>query len=175
MYVTNQGAGSSAANRFTNFATTGNGTPIAPRGFGTWTHDGTTWQIQGHDQGSWITQPFLAGDYTAQGSMTWTVIAGNVQHAKFYLAGRVLHYAYHVNSTSVGGTVSGTLQITVPNGFTLVSTRSTNNHSDNGTTGAGMTNAAGTLISLGKSILSPNWTVSSSNTFVQFSGFAEVT
>jgi hypothetical protein len=108
---------SSAANRFKNCATSA-ATPVAPGGFITYQHDGTDWQLVDHDQGAFITPAYAAGDFTASGSMTWTVDSGDISTYAYKLDGRRLSVLFAIISTSVGGTLSNNLRIKVPGGFT---------------------------------------------------------
>ncbi len=114
----------SAADRLINFATSGN-TPLAA-GVGTceYEYDATTarWRLIQHEQGAPITRTFAAGNYTASGSMTWTVASATSD--AFVLRGRELHLLEVVSGT-VAGSASTELRVTLPQGFTA-STRATN-------------------------------------------------
>jgi hypothetical protein len=106
---------SSAANQFTNCATSGP-TPVAPGGWIIYRHDGTNWKLVGHEQGAWITPTYAAGTFTGFGAMTWTVDAGDVTLLRYRLAGRQVTLAFSLVTTSVGGTPNVVLQI-APAGF----------------------------------------------------------
>lgn len=108
VFLAHQNAGSTAANRLINFATSAN-TPLAAGvGVAVYQYDGTTarWRLITHDQGVGITPTFAAGDYTASGSMTWTLQSGDVLAEHYYLRGRKLTVAIALSSTTVGGSVS---------------------------------------------------------------------
>lgn len=109
-------ASSSAANRFTNYATSGV-TPVFTGGSITYQHDGTNWQIVGHYQGAWMVVPYTAGDFTGSGSMTWTVDSGDLATFRYWLKGRTLIVDWAIDSASVGGTPSTVLLIKIPGGF----------------------------------------------------------
>lgn len=74
------------------------------------------WRVIQHEQGAWITPTFNAGDYTANGSMTWTVSA--VTTARYWLKGRTLTFALHVFNSTIGGTLNTQLRRIIPGGFT---------------------------------------------------------
>lgn len=107
---------SSAANRFTNYATVGL-TPIAAGGTITYQHDGTNWQIVDHEQGAWITPAYAGGTYTAGGG-TWTVDSGDVTSHKYRLNGRTLTFAVRIDTSSVASNAGGDLRVGLPAGFT---------------------------------------------------------
>jgi len=110
-------ASSSAANRFTNYATSA-ATPVAPGGTITYQHDGTNWQIVGHNQGAWIDVAYTAGDFTASGAMTWTVESTDLKTFHYRLAGTTLEIDLVVETSTTGGTPDNALQVKVPGGFT---------------------------------------------------------
>lgn len=114
--LAHQNTGSDAANRLINFATSRD-TPLAA-GVGTaeYVYDGTTdrWRLVQHEQGAYVSIPFSAGNYTGTGSMTWTVSGSNQKTLAYYLHGRSVKIIASIEATSVGGTLSSGLQITVP-------------------------------------------------------------
>jgi hypothetical protein len=101
---------SSAANQFSNTATSGP-TPIAPGGSVAYRHDGTLWQLVGHDQGDWITPTFAAGNYVGSGSMTWTLTSPDAAGQAFWLRGRNVTAKFALDTTTTGGTASTGLNI----------------------------------------------------------------
>lgn len=107
---------SSAGNQFSNYATSAP-TPIFTRGFITFQYDGTNWKIVGHEQGAWITPAYAAGDFTASGSMTWGVDAGDVRTYRYKLDGNTLLVEAIMLTTTTGGTASFALYVKVPGGF----------------------------------------------------------
>ena len=118
--LAHQNSNSTAANRLINFATSA-ATPLAPgTGAAIYEYDATTqrWRLVAHEQGAWLSPSFNAGDFTANGSMTWTVGSSDVQTYSYYLRGRSLLLVVHVSFTTIGGTVNTNLQIKIPGGFT---------------------------------------------------------
>lgn len=94
-----QNAGSAAANRFINIATSGNTSLAAGVGTADFVYDGTTarWRLVDHEQGAWITRTFAAGNYTAS-SGTWTVASAT--RDAYWLKGRTLFYNFVVTGTT---------------------------------------------------------------------------
>jgi hypothetical protein len=116
-YFPDNSGSSSAANRFQNYVSSGS-TPIAAGGYIAYMHNGTDWQIVGHDQGVYITPTFAAGDFTLNGDRTWTVDAGDVVNYRWKLSGTTLHVMWVLSPTTIsGGTSSSIAQIAVPNSF----------------------------------------------------------
>lgn len=111
--LSHQAAGSTAANRLINFATSGATSLAAGVGTAVFEYDASTarWRLVAHEQGAWIVPTFAAGNYTANGLMTWTLAAGDVTTQAYYLRGRMLTVAFYLQTTTVGGTVNTTLQI----------------------------------------------------------------
>lgn len=106
---------STAANRFTNYATVGL-TPIAASGSITYQHDGTNWKVVAHEQGAWITPTYAGGTYTAS-TGTWTVDSGDVTSYKYRLIGRTLTFAVRIDTSSVASN-GGDLRVGLPAGLT---------------------------------------------------------
>lgn len=178
--LAHQNANSTAANRLINFATSGN-TPLAA-GVGTATlvYDGTTsrWRLIGHNQGSWITPTFAAGDYFGASSMTWTVDSGDVTTCKYWLSGTTLFVVVEVANTTVGGTPNSTLQRNIPGGFTSAfQAQKTNPVNNNGTTqhGKNFVTASGTVLNFRNDAGSTSWSAATNTTGVFASLEFEVT
>jgi len=172
-----QSASSSAGNKFRNFATSAP-TPVAPGGYITYQYDGTDWMIVGHEQGAFITPAFSAGDFTASGSMTWTVDSGDITVYAYRLAGKMLAVQFAIISTTVGGTVSNNLRIKIPGGFTNTKyvLSVSLNYSDNGggnTAGFVQVGAGNTYIECYKFSVA-NWTLATNATGVYGEVFFEV-
>ena len=117
-----QDTNSTAANRLINFATTGPTSLAAGVGTAQFVYDGTTsrWRLLDHEQGDWITPTYGAGNFTGNGSMTWTVDAGDVADYMYYLKGRELSVKIFLAATSVGGTPNTELRAACPGGYTIV-------------------------------------------------------
>ena len=152
-----QNGSSAAANRLINQATSGT-TSLAP-GTGTaeYSYDGTTqrWRLVSHEQGAAITPTFAAGNFTGASAMTWTVASGDVVTYTYLLRGRRLTVDFVIDTTTVGGTPSGLLQIAIPNGYTA--TRVTyaalaflGDNSTTQTLGHARVNASGTVIQISR-------------------------
>lgn len=71
--------------------------------------------------GGWINAPYAAGNFTASGSMVWTVGSGDVSVSRYQLTGDGLYWFFIFDTTSVSGTPSTDLIVTIPGGFTAVS------------------------------------------------------
>jgi hypothetical protein len=121
VFFNHQDTNSTAANRLINFVTSA-GTPLAAAvGTATFVYDGTTlrWRLVEHTQGAPITPTFAAGDYTANGTMTWTVESGDVIAFTYYLNGRNLTLAYAIEGTTIAAPLSTQLRMAIPNGYTI--------------------------------------------------------
>jgi hypothetical protein len=64
--------------------------------------------------GQWVQPAFAAANFSANGSMTWTVSA--VTTYSYTLVGRTMTFSFEVSGT-VGGTPSTLLQIAIPDGY----------------------------------------------------------
>lgn len=111
--LAHQNASATAANRLINFATSGN-TPLSPAsGMAVLNYDATAtrWRLVSHEQGAWITPTYAGGNFTGNGSMTWTVDSGDITLFRYRLSGRTLHVAFKIDTATIGGTVNTFLQI----------------------------------------------------------------
>jgi hypothetical protein len=119
--LAHQNAGSTAAYRLLNIATSASTSLAAGSGSATYQYDATTvrWRLVGHTQGAFITPTYAAGDFTAVAPMTWTVDAGDVITYRYMLIGRFYHFQFTLLSTTVGGTASYELRGAIPGGFTI--------------------------------------------------------
>ncbi|HMF95108.1 MAG TPA: hypothetical protein VKE96_12470 [Vicinamibacterales bacterium] len=68
-------------------------------------------------QGVVVAQAFNAGHFVGGGSMTWTVTSGQMNLNQYAVFGRTLMWTLHVNPSTLGGTSSALLLITLPGGF----------------------------------------------------------
>jgi hypothetical protein len=64
----------------------------------------------------WITPAFNAANFSAGGSMIWTVDAGDVETYAYIVANRTMTLAFKINTSSISGTLSSVLRIKIPNG-----------------------------------------------------------
>ena len=116
--------------------------------------------------GAWTTPAFDAANFTANGSMTWTVGAGDVATYAYAIIGKIMHVSFRLGTTTVGGTPNYELRINIPGSKTATKTMVNPFYLlDNGTRGLGyaQVSAGGTIIALTKSDAS-NWTASTDNT-----------
>jgi len=172
VFFTNQDTGSSDPNKLINFITSGP-TPIAgasgQRGSASYWYDATTqrWRLFNHQQGNFIDISFSAGDFTANGSMTWTVASGDVVANKYLIQQRSIILAFTLQTTTVGGTPNTQLIKKLPSTYTIgTGTQAVCFALDNGTPiSARSVNASSTQISFSK-FDGTNWTASTDNTFV---------
>lgn len=116
--VTNQDAGSTAANRIITPSAAGQ--ILGVNGMMLLTYDDTTdrWREALIDPGNPITVAHSAGDYTGSGSLTWTVEAGDLTAYTYRQLGRTLEVSITVSTSTLGGTTSAGARAALP-GFTL--------------------------------------------------------
>lgn len=111
---------------------------------------------------------FLAGNFTASGSMTWTVGSGDQTMFEYVSTGGFCRVRCNLVTTTVGGTPSTGLLITIPNSLTSKEVVIVPfYYSDNGTTDCGYasTSVGGTLITLNKPAAA-NWSASTDATAI---------
>jgi hypothetical protein len=116
--VAHQDAGSTTANRAV--FPSARGQIIGSTGIIVLVYDGTTtrWRVQAVEPGVPIAIAYSAGDFTATGSMTWTVDSGDVTTARYLQHGSHVTLWMVLATTTTGGTTSNGLLFTLPNGFT---------------------------------------------------------
>lgn len=121
VYLAHQNTNSSAENRLINFVTSGN-TPLAAGvGSAILQYDGTTlrWRLVSHDMGAYISPGFSAGDFTANGSMTYTVDSGvGFITYTYYIFARTMVLTWYIVGT-IGGTPNTQTRIAIPNAYGL--------------------------------------------------------
>jgi hypothetical protein len=164
---------SSAANQFSNSATSGV-TPVASSGSVIYRHDGTNWKLIAHEQGDWITPTFDAAHYTGAGSMTWTLTSPDRSGGGYWLRGRHLTVYQTLDTTTVGGTLSQTLQVdkAAYGGFTASAIQFSDPIAIAADAGVNVeaylqVNASGTLIRIIKKSLAV-WSAATNTTSVYF-------
>lgn len=69
-------------------------------------------------QQDWTDITYSSGNFTASGSMTWTVDSADVLCHAYKIIGNDLTMSFTLDSTSIGGTVATTMRIAIPGGFT---------------------------------------------------------
>lgn len=65
----------------------------------------------------WVSPPYDASNFSAGGSMTWTVDRTDVTTYEYFLNGKAMVVAFNLSFTSVGGTPDQLLRIAIPGGF----------------------------------------------------------
>jgi len=66
--------------------------------------------------GIWATPAFAAGDFTANGSLTWTLAAGDVGTYEYTIVEKKMTVNWELLTTTSGGVTNNTLQIKIPAG-----------------------------------------------------------
>ena len=113
---------------------------------------------------NYTTRSFTAGDFTAGGTMVWTVAVGD--YAGFYYGqlGNLFLMQTYVTTTTIAGTVNPELRVLIPNGKTVAANATGSfGFLDNGTAGTGVWVAAAgaTYVSLFKDgTTATTWTLS---------------
>jgi len=64
--------------------------------------------------GAWTTPAFDAGNFTANGSMTWTVEAADVVTYAYTIMGKVMTVLFSILNATIGGNLNTALQIQIP-------------------------------------------------------------
>jgi hypothetical protein len=62
----------------------------------------------------WTPTAFNAGNFTANGSMTWTVDAGDVNTYEYLIIGKTMWIIFDIQTSSIGGSLSNSLRLTIP-------------------------------------------------------------
>ena len=120
-------------------------------------------------EGYWTGVSFDAGNFTASGSMTWTVDSGDVATYKYTVIGQTMTVMFYLNNTTVGGTPNTQLYIKVPAGYVIgAAGASTVYINDNGTISIGMAFISATETNIKISLLSgTNFAASTNNTSIR--------
>lgn len=119
--------------------------------------------------GEWITVSFSAGNFTANGSMTWTVASGDQIVYAYTLVGKTMTLNVVLNTTTVGGTPNTSLRVAIPGGFTSAKAMGGSYfYSDNGTPDCSQwaVTASGSVVSFFLKN-SGNWAASTDNTYIR--------
>jgi hypothetical protein len=119
--------------------------------------------------GDWISPAYNAGDFTAGGTMTWTVQSADVYTYEYTLIGHTMILAFDIIQTSVTAPLAADLRIAIPGGFTAAKyTPQVFVYNDNGggnTAGFAQIVPGGTYLSLYKMGLG-NWSAAVNTTNV---------
>lgn len=117
---------------------------------------------------AWTSVSFSAGDYTANGSMSWTVASGDAVTNEYELINRTMTWMLYVRETTVGGTLNSELRVAIPD-----SRRSEREISapcwinENGTRSIGrMTASAGASYLTIRKTGSANWSTATDTTWI---------
>lgn len=121
-----------------------------------------------YDPGAWTAVAHNAANFTASGSMTWTVASGDQTTLAYVKRGKTLTVAFTIVTSTVGGTASNTLKITIPG--SMVAARQIWNpvylvDNNSRTTGVATVSAAGTTIDIFRTDIA-NFTLSTDLTSV---------
>ena len=77
---------------------------------------GTVTRLSSDPNEGWISPSYAASDFSAGGSMTWTVDRPDVTTYEYFLNGKAMVVAFTLSFTSVGGTPDQLLRIAIPGG-----------------------------------------------------------
>jgi hypothetical protein len=167
--VAHQDTNSTAANRVIAPSTAGqivgaNGTMLC-------VYDDTTdrWREYLIAYGTPIDVAFSAGNFTANGSMTWTVAAGDQAAFSYFQDGNILTINISIATSTVGGTPNTDLIVALPGGFTVATALlGLLRVVDNGTAQLGFwfASAAATSVLFRATLASANWSVSTDATYL---------
>lgn len=122
--------------------------------------------------GEWSSVPFNAGNFSGNGSMTWTLTSGNQVAFSYTLVGKTLFVSGYFNQTSVGGTLNTDLRVTIPGGFTanatIIGIARINDNGAGFAAGVVYVIAGATTINFQR-MDSANWANATNTTVIQFS------
>jgi hypothetical protein len=110
IYLAHANAGSLAANRLYNTATSAP-TPLAQNGTATYVYTGAAWGLMHHEQGAWIKPPFNAANFGAPAGTSWIVDPSDVVYLSYRLSGCTMTVNFAFATTTVSGTVGNTLYL----------------------------------------------------------------
>lgn len=98
---------------------TGGVARLSVDGTGKTTHGGaiSTYGRTAND-GEWTNVAYSAGNFTANGTMTWTVDSGDQLAYSYTVIGKTMYLAFTISTTDIGGTANSELRIAMPGGYT---------------------------------------------------------
>lgn len=124
---------------------------------------------------TWTAVTFAAGNFTASGSQTWTLVAGDQSLFKYLVIGKTMHVHLVLTTTTVGGTPSKELRVAIPGGATASgASRGVAWHTNNGTEGCGGFVVSATFISFFLPHSGTDWAASTDNTAIYASVMFEI-
>ena len=111
---------------------------------------------------TWSTPTFAAGDFTANGAMTWTVALGNMLSYRTILrdGGTTLRLVVAIQNSTIGGVANTDLRIAIPGGYTSAKAQQQPCVTVNGGVrriGVAITTAAGTFVTIQRDTTPTNW------------------
>jgi hypothetical protein len=71
--------------------------------------------------GVWTDVAFDANNFTANGTMTWTVASGDQNTYRYMLIGNTMFLSFKISTSSVTAPLNTQLRIAIPGGFTVAS------------------------------------------------------
>ncbi len=116
----------------------------------------------------WTDIAFDAGNFTGNNLMTWTVGSGDQTTLAYAIAGDIITLTFALDTTSISGTPSTELRITLPFSSAGKQFNGTFTYSDNGASfalGVMQINAGSSALRLFKPAIT-DWTASTNNTSV---------
>lgn len=124
--------------------------------------------------GNWTAIPFNAANFTGNGSMTWTVASGDVGLNRYQIINKTLFWTFILSTTTIGGTPNTSLQIAWPSGTPATASAVRLAYcSDNGTVREANAAPSGSVLQISR-VDGSNWTASTNNTTLYFTGFYEL-
>lgn len=73
---------------------------------------------------TWSTQSYAAGNFTANGSLTWTVDAPDLVASSYFTMGKTMFWTVYIVNSTTGGTTNTELRIAIPGGNTIAAVTS---------------------------------------------------
>jgi len=80
-----------------------------------WNGTGNYFECRASGQGAWTSVAYDSSNFSAAGSMTWTVEEGDIYTYAYSISGKTMTVAAETWGTTIGGTVSQYLKIKIPN------------------------------------------------------------
>lgn len=117
--------------------------------------------------GNRVDVTFAAGNFTGNGAMTWALASGDQAAFWYQIHNKLMTVGFRLDTTSVGGTPSTELRITIPGGkvAAVVTNDKVALASDNGTTREAWMQVSGSTIAILRQD-QVAWTASANNTSV---------
>jgi hypothetical protein len=120
---------------------------------------------------TWTSVTFNAGNFTGNGSQTWTLASGDQSNFRYVTIGKTMIVHFELATTTVGGTPNTALQILIPNSKTAASAAAAaivvKDAGGSETVGIAQVTAASTLIKLYRTnFTATNWSAATDTTSV---------